>query len=60
MARIFNDREFPGPVTIPYDDQVSIAKQVIHEEEATLKQYKRYDNTVILHPLNLKYNETSS
>lgn len=25
------------------------------EEEATFKQYKRYDNTRILHPLNPKY-----
>lgn len=28
-----------------------------HEEEATFKQYKRYDNTKILHPLNPKYND---
>lgn len=27
------------------------------EEEATFKQYKRYDNTKILHPLNSKYND---
>ena len=25
------------------------------EEEATFKQYKRFDNTRILHPLNHKY-----
>jgi SOS-response transcriptional repressor LexA len=28
-----------------------------HEEEATFKQYKRYDNTKILYPLNPKYND---
>ena len=28
-----------------------------HEEEATFKQYKRYDNTKILHPLNSRYND---
>jgi SOS-response transcriptional repressor LexA len=28
-----------------------------HEEEATFKQYKRYDNTKILHPLNPRYND---
>jgi len=28
-----------------------------HEEEATFKQFKRYDNTKILHPLNSKYND---
>ena len=28
-----------------------------HEEEATFKQYKRYENTKILHPLNSKYND---
>lgn len=27
------------------------------EEEATFKQYKRYDNTKILHPLNPRYND---
>lgn len=27
------------------------------EEEATFKQYKRYDNTKILHLLNPKYND---
>ena len=26
-----------------------------HEEEATFKQYKRFDNTKVLHPLNPKY-----
>jgi SOS-response transcriptional repressor LexA len=26
-------------------------------EEATFKQYKRYDNTKILHPLNPQYND---
>ncbi len=27
------------------------------EEEATFKQYKRYDSTRILHPLNPKYKD---
>ena len=41
MARIFNDREFPGPVTIPYDDQVSIAKQVILSETVIEEQWEQ-------------------
>jgi len=28
-----------------------------NEEEAMFKQYKRYDNTIILHPLNSRYND---
>lgn len=28
-----------------------------HEEEATFKQYKRYDNTQVLHPLNPKHQD---
>jgi SOS-response transcriptional repressor LexA len=28
-----------------------------HEKEAKFKQYKRYDNTRILHPLNPKYKD---
>lgn len=28
-----------------------------HEEEATFKQYKRFDNTRVLHPLNPKYQD---
>jgi SOS-response transcriptional repressor LexA len=30
---------------------------VNHEEEATFKQYKRFDNTRIFHPLNPKYQD---
>lgn len=36
------------------DDYVIVKND---EEEATFKQYKRYDNTRILHPLNPKYND---
>lgn len=41
----------------PHDKAMSgdyvVAKN--DEEEATFKQYKRFDNTRILHPLNPKY-----
>lgn len=34
-----------------------IVKNEEEEEEATFKQYKRYDNMKILHPLNPQYND---
>ena len=44
-------------IVSPHDKAMSgdyvVAKN--DEDEATFKQYKRYDNTRILHPLNPKY-----
>ena len=44
-----------SPTAKPENSDYIIVKN--HEEEATFKQYKRYDNTKILHPLNPKYND---
>ena len=44
-----------SPTAKPENGDYIIVKN--HEEEATFKQFKRYDNTKILHPLNPKYND---
>ncbi len=40
MSRLFNDREFPGDVAIPYDEYKSISKQVLLSETITDEKWE--------------------
>ncbi len=58
MYLIFNENErdiIVSPTVKAGNGDYVVAKN--DEEEATFKQYKRFDNTAVLHPLNPKYQD---